>query len=116
MALEEQAPRLGGRALTLLGNHEMMNLVGDLRYVTPEDYASFADDESEQRQEAAYQSYREYSKRRAEALNQPDPKFNSKTKERWKKTHPVGLVEHRQAFGPEGTMAVGCGAGRPSWR
>jgi len=101
-ALEEQAPRIGGRALTLLGNHEMMTLVGDLRYVVPADYASFADDESEKRQEAAYQSYQEYCKRRAEALNQPDPKFTPKTEERWKKAHPVGLVEHRQAFGPEG--------------
>jgi hypothetical protein len=102
MALEEQAPRIGGRALALLGNHEMMNLVGDLRYVTPEDYASFADDESEKRQSAAYESYQEYCQRRAEALNQPDPKFTLKMEERWKKTHPVGLVEHRQAFGPEG--------------
>jgi len=102
MALEEQAPRIGGRALTLLGNHEMMNLVGDLRYVTSEDYASFADDESEKRQEAAYQSYQEYCQRRAQALKQPDPKFTLKTEERWKKAHPAGLVEHRQAFGPEG--------------
>src|SRR2546422_7783691 len=41
----------------LLGNHEMMNIMGDLRYVTPVNYASFADSDSEKRQKSAYQDY-----------------------------------------------------------
>ena len=57
MALEKEAPKAGGRVVPLLGNHEMMNLMGDLRYVTAENYASFADSNSEQRQKAAYQQY-----------------------------------------------------------
>jgi hypothetical protein len=43
IALQEEAPKSGGRVVSLLGNHEMMNLMGDLRYVTAENYASFAD-------------------------------------------------------------------------
>ena len=57
MALEKEAPNSGGRVVGLLGNHEMMNIMGDLRYVTPENFASFGDSNSEQRQKAAYQQY-----------------------------------------------------------
>lgn len=41
MALEREAKRAGGRSIALLGNHELMNLVGDWRYVSPESIASF---------------------------------------------------------------------------
>ncbi|OQW50330.1 MAG: hypothetical protein A4S09_00615 [Proteobacteria bacterium SG_bin7] len=33
MALEEQAPKAGGAVHVLIGNHELMNLLGDLSYV-----------------------------------------------------------------------------------
>ncbi len=39
--LTEQAPNYGGRVVALLGNHEIMNMMDDLRYVTKEDFASF---------------------------------------------------------------------------
>ena len=57
MVLEKEAPQAGGRVVALLGNHEMMNIMGDLRYVTPVNFASFADSKSEERQKAAYQAY-----------------------------------------------------------
>src|SRR5258708_11570463 len=57
MALEKEAGQAGGRVVSLLGNHEMMNIMGDLRYVTPVNYASFADSKSEERQKSAYQQY-----------------------------------------------------------
>src|SRR5438445_4368273 len=57
MALEKEAPQAGGRVVSLLGNHEMMNIMGDLRYVTPMNYGSFADGNSVQRQKAAYEEY-----------------------------------------------------------
>ena len=44
--LEGEAPDAGGRVHMLLGNHEVMNLVGDLRYVSKEEFAAFAEDES----------------------------------------------------------------------
>src|SRR5689334_18843727 len=47
MALEQQAKDAGGRALPLLGNHEVMNLIGDTRDATPEIFATFADAQSE---------------------------------------------------------------------
>ncbi len=39
--LEDEAAAAGGRVIVLMGNHEMMNLVGDWRYVSPEDIADF---------------------------------------------------------------------------
>src|SRR2546427_9408800 len=57
MSLEKEAPKAGGRLVGLLGNHEMMNIMGDLRYGTPVNYASFADSGSEKRQKSAYQDY-----------------------------------------------------------
>src|SRR5262245_38080689 len=49
MALQKDAPRRNGSVRVGLGNHEVMNIMGDLRYVTPADYAGFADGKSEQR-------------------------------------------------------------------
>src|SRR5258708_18255317 len=57
MALEKEAAQAGGRVVSLLCNHEMMNIMGDLRYVTPMNYGSFADSNSEQRQKASYDAY-----------------------------------------------------------
>src|SRR5438309_9621750 len=57
MSLEKEAPKAGGRIVGLLGNHEMMNIMGDLRYVTPVNYASFADSDSEERQKSDYPDY-----------------------------------------------------------
>ena len=42
--LVAEAPAAGGRVVSLLGNHEVMNLQGDLRYVTPGDVADFGSD------------------------------------------------------------------------
>ncbi len=102
MALEKQARKKGGQVIVLLGNHEMMNMTGDLRYVTPEDYANFADKRSEKRRETAYQMYIELRKKRAQALNQPPPVFAPETEKDWMEEHPLGFVEHRKAFGPTG--------------
>lgn len=39
--LAEQAPSEGGEVHNLLGNHDAMNVLGDLRYVNQTDYAHF---------------------------------------------------------------------------
>lgn len=46
MALEKQAHAAGGAVHCLIGNHEAMNLYGDLRYVSAADYASYKTDQS----------------------------------------------------------------------
>lgn len=54
MKLEEQARSAGGRVHVLIGNHEAMNVYGDLRYVSPGEYAAFRDADSEKAREALY--------------------------------------------------------------
>jgi hypothetical protein len=48
MRLEREAEIAGGQVHQLLGNHEVMNLNGDVRYVSDEEYAAFSGDESAQ--------------------------------------------------------------------
>src|SRR6187549_1208847 len=57
MAIEPQAKDAGGRAFALLGNHEVMNLIGDTRDATPEIFATFADAKSAARQKQAWEQY-----------------------------------------------------------
>jgi hypothetical protein len=43
MALQPQAEAAGGRVHVVLGNHEVMNMSGELEYVLPEEFASYVD-------------------------------------------------------------------------
>ncbi len=53
MRLETEAQQAGGAVHVLLGNHEVMNIVGDLRYVNAGEYAAFTGaDDAALRQEA----------------------------------------------------------------
>jgi hypothetical protein len=51
MRLEREAEAAGGMVHVLIGNHEAMNLVGDLRYVSKEEFADFADEETAEERE-----------------------------------------------------------------
>ena len=102
MALEKEAPKDGGRVVSLLGNHEMMNIMGDLRYVTPENYASFADANSEERRKSAYKDYVKWRESHAALLTElPQPL--EMTEAEWMARHPAGFVEQREAYSPKGT-------------
>jgi len=102
MALEKEASKDGGRVVPLLGNHEMMNIMGDLRYVTPENYASFADANSEERRKSGYQDYVKWRERHAALLTElPQP--IELTEAEWMARHPAGFLEQREAFSPKGS-------------
>jgi hypothetical protein len=103
MALQAQAAKAGGQVVPLLGNHEVMNMLGDLRYVTPQNYAAFADGESEKRRKAAFQQYAAWCASRAKFLAVLNQTVLPTTEEEWMARHPLGFLEHREAFGPKGT-------------
>jgi hypothetical protein len=102
MALEKEAAKDGGRVDSLLGNHEMMNIMGDLRYVTPTNYASFADAQSEERRKSAYKDYAKWRASHAALLAEVSPPLEL-TETEWMARHPAGFVEQREAFSPKGT-------------
>lgn len=102
MRLERQAPRVGGRVVVLVGNHEAMMVTGDLRYVHPGEYAAFADRNSSRRRDEAYAANRiaiETSFRRQDASLSP-----TSIRERWFKQTPFGKIEHQAAWKPEGEL------------
>ncbi|HKW75045.1 MAG TPA: metallophosphoesterase [Terriglobales bacterium] len=101
MALEKEATQAGGRVVSLLGNHEVMNLMGDLRYVTPANYGSFADGDSEARRKSAYEQYKKWRDVHASLLAELTQPLEL-TETEWMARHPLGFIEHREAFGPKG--------------
>jgi hypothetical protein len=101
MSLEKEAAKSGGRVASLLGNHETMNLMGDLRYVTPANYASFADPNSKKRQKSAYNEYVKWRGSHPQLIAElPQPA--GLTEAEWMARHPEGFIEQREAFGPKG--------------
>jgi hypothetical protein len=103
MFLEKEAVEAGGQVVGLMGNHEMMNIMGDLRYFTAENFASFAHSESKKRQKAAYQRYESWRKDHSELLAEVRQPVLPKTKTEWLAQHPEGYVEQREAFSPSGS-------------
>ena len=102
MDLEERATA-GGHVVVLLGNHETMNLMGDGQDVRPAIYATFADEQSEQRRQAAYEAYVKLCATRSLQLPRPVPRiYQPANKGDWMDAHPPGFVEYREAFGPQG--------------
>ncbi len=88
MRLQDEARATGGQLHVTLGNHEAMNVLGDLRYVTPGEYAAYVDLESA--------TERAEQRKAWEASKGPgsgaafDQKF------------PPGFFGHRAALGPNG--------------
>lgn len=103
MKLEAQAGAAGGAVHLVLGNHELMNMTGDLRYVSSAEYAAFKDDEDPEERASAYREFRaalEAEAAAADAAEQVDVRaaFNEK--------FPPGYFAHRAAFAPEGTYGA----------
>lgn len=103
MGLEKEAATAGGQVIPLLGNHEVMNILGDLRYVPPQSYASFADNDSEQRRKAAYQEYAAWYARHAKLLAGIKQPVLPTTEEEWMAKHPAGFLEYREALSAIGS-------------
>lgn len=93
MRLEGEAARAGGQVHLLLGNHEAMNLIGDLRYVSIPEYAAFEDDESALEREQWYQQFRR---------SQPAAADDRSVKSVFDEKAPPGFFGHRRAFRKDG--------------
>ncbi len=96
MRLEKEAKKAGGLVHSLLGNHEAMNMLGDLRYVTPGEFAAFKGPDSLRRREALWEALQAERKKKGEAP------LGDEDRRRFDAAHPLGWVEHRLAFAPDG--------------
>jgi TPR repeat protein len=90
--LQKQAAAAGGAVHCLLGNHEAMNIYGDLRYVSPAEFAAFAPQNSQADRAAAYPDQRAITAAATPEMDQSQ----------WQREHPAGSDERRAAFSPEG--------------
>jgi len=98
--LERDAPRAGGRVLPLLGNHELMRVLGDWRYVSPGELRAFRNADSAQLRELVYGNIVAATRDRAAAEKMP---FDEKAfREQFLKEVPLGFIEMRQAFDVKG--------------
>jgi hypothetical protein len=79
-----------------------MNLMGDLRYVSVGNYASFVDSESEKRQTNALKKYMTWRKDHRQLLAELSQPVLPETEAEWLTRHPPGFIEHRDAFSPNG--------------
>jgi hypothetical protein len=97
MTLEPQAKKAGGAVHALLGNHEAMNIYGDLRYVPATEYELYRTPKSDKVRDRFLKLAVEDRKRKGTT-----PAEDETFRKTFYNEHPLGWVEHRQAFSPEG--------------
>lgn len=100
MRIERQARSAGGRVHALIGNHEAMNVEGDLRYVHPGEYEAFATRTSPRVRDQYYQQALRHIRENPPAAGVPT--FDDAWRAQWESEHPLGWVEHRRAWAPNG--------------
>ncbi len=93
MRLEQEADAAGGKVHVLIGNHEAMNLVGDLRYVAKAEFEAFADEETEDERERWLAEY---------ALREGAGDISDELRAEFDERFPEGFFAHRRAFDADG--------------
>ncbi len=88
MRLDKEAQTTGGAVHVLLGNHEVMNIAGDLRYVSAAEYAAFSGESDASLREATWR-----------AVIKKDP---AALRAEFDSAFPPGYFGHVQAFSPDG--------------
>lgn len=100
MRLEPQARRAGGYVHALIGNHEAMNMLGDLRYTSAGEFASYAGPSAARLRDNYYQQTITYARAHPPASGLPV--FDDAYRADWNTRHPLGYVEQRIAWAPNG--------------
>lgn len=101
MKLEQDAERKGGKVHVLIGNHDAMAVLGILDHTSPEEIESYRDRDSKTRREQLFK--RRYENMVAEAKAQEiEPPSEDVEWKKFLDQFPLGLIEHRLAFQPDG--------------
>jgi hypothetical protein len=94
MKLDKQAEQAGGAVHLALGNHEVMVMTGDLRYVSAAEFAAFAGDETQADRDALYGEYRRFNPGGEEAV----------VRQTFDEQYPAGFIALRKAFSQDGAL------------
>lgn len=94
MKLQSAAEARGGQVHVVLGNHELMNLIGDWRYVTPADFAAFAAEETPAMRAEAFAAF--------QAEHQENAGNDAAARARFDAAYPPGYFARAAAFAPTG--------------
>jgi hypothetical protein len=98
--LEPDAARAGGGVIFLLGNHEMMRMGGDYRYVSPAEYEAFKSSEAADLRDKLYDHVVADSTAKARAKGET---FDAKAfRKEFLAQIPLGSVEMQLAFSEKG--------------
>ena len=90
--LQSQAPDAGGEVHLVLGNHELMEMTGNWDYISRDDYAAFAGDETEKERQDLKQLY--IKDHKSEEGKNPGEEFD--------KLYPPGFIAYERAFSKDG--------------
>lgn len=97
--LSKQARKKGGYVHLLIGNHESMNVMGDLRYVTAGEFQAFAGRNASRYQDMQWQVQLDWMRDNDLTFEEIDLAAYRKE---WEQRVPLGWVEHRQAWSLNG--------------
>lgn len=101
-SLQREAPRTGGKVIALVGNHEAMNVTGDLRYVSAGELAAFTDARSGPRRDRFYADHR--ATLEADARKRDSSLSPAAIRDAFLKATPLGTVEHAAAWRADGVI------------
>ena len=94
MKLDSQAEKAGGAVHVVLGNHEVMVMTGDLRYVSDAEFAAFAPDETAADRDALFADYRRFNSGGKPAT----------VRATFDEQYPPGFVALRKAYSRDGAL------------
>lgn len=102
MRLQTEAREAGGDVVVLLGDHEVLSILGELRDVSPETLATFAVDNQEAYLQEAFAEFVQAYLRMEAGYQQANRSQKEDLRDKWVGDQATGRVEYMRAMGPDG--------------
>ena len=100
MRLQEEAPGVGGEVVVLLGNHEVMNLIGEFRDATVAQMAGFSDNETDDVLDSAWDELQRVIE--ATSTGRMSSRRRRELRNSWQENTSAERVAYIRAIGPNG--------------